>query len=127
MVTALILGCGVPLLSQSLVPNVAIAGATNARPEGVFEDEEWQVTVIRQNNSYLYESYDLKSEKSIELSGAEVSGTSQRRIYIWNNEGAKHQVVWQARDPNFVRVKIADASGVIILNRLLRRSEQCGR
>lgn len=121
---ALILGCGVPLLTQALDPSMAVAVAANAPPEGNFGDEEWEVTLVRQNNSYRYIGKKHQNESSrIELAGAKVSGNSSRRIYTWNNEGTKYQVIWQSKDPNYVRVKVVGNSGRTILNRLLFRTD----
>jgi hypothetical protein len=122
LATVLILGCAAPLTIQTLAPVVAVAGS--ARPEGSFQDREWQVNLRRANNSYQYQGVSLETGTSIELSGAKISGTSQRRIYTWNNEGTKYQVVWQSQDPDYVRVKIVGNSGKTILNRLLHRSEE---
>ncbi len=121
---AIIFGLATPVLTQSLAPTVAVAGSN--RPEGSFKDSEWQVTLHRQNNSYHYRGVSLETGTSIELAGAKVSGTSQRRIYTWNNEGTKYQVVWQSQDPDYVRVKVVSSRGRTILNRLLRRSEELG-
>jgi hypothetical protein len=123
---ALILGCGVPLLTQALAPSMAVAVAANAPPEGNFGDEEWEVTLVRQNNSYRYIGKKHENESSrIELAGAKVSGTDRRRIYTWNNKGTKYQVVWQSKDPNYIRVKVISNSGKTALNRLLTRVEGC--
>jgi hypothetical protein len=116
---AIIFGLATPILTQTLAPTVAVAGAN--RPEGNFGDAEWQLSLSRQNNSYHYRGVNIATKTSIELAGAKVSGTSQRRIYTWNNEGTKYQVVWQAGDPNFVRVKVVSSRGRTILNRLLPR------
>lgn len=124
LTAALILGCCVPLLTQALAPSLAVAVTANARPEGSFGDGEWQVTLLRQNNSYRYYGYNYKHKASIELGGARVSGTAQRRIYTWNNEGTKYQVVWQSKDPNYLRVKVISNSGKTVLNRLLQRAEE---
>lgn len=117
---ALILGLATPLLTQALAPVVAVAGAN--RPEGSFTDGEWQVNLIRENNSYRYQGINLDTGTSIDLAGAKVTGNSSRRIYTWNNEGTKYQVIWQSKDPKYVRVKVIGNSGKTILNRLLSRT-----
>jgi hypothetical protein len=121
---AVIFGLATPLLLQTIAPTVAVAGSN--RPEGNFKDAEWQVTLSRRNNSYHYRGISLETGTSIELAGAKVSGTAQRRIYTWNNEGTRYQVVWQAQDPDFVRVKVVSSRGRTILNRLLTRGEEPG-
>jgi hypothetical protein len=121
---AIIFGLATPLLTQSLAPTVAVAGSN--RPEGSFKDAEWQLTLSRQNNSYHYRGVNIETGTSIELAGAKVSGNSQRRIYTWNNEGTKYQVVWQSQDPDYIRVKVVSSRNRTILNRLLRRSEDPG-
>jgi hypothetical protein len=123
---ALILGCGVPLLTQALAPSMAVAVTANARPEGTFGDGgEWYVTLVRQDNSYRYIGQNHKNDSSIELAGAKVSGTDRRRIYTWNNKGTKYQVVWQSKDPDYIRVKVISNSGKTVLNRLFSRIEGC--
>jgi hypothetical protein len=118
---AIIFGLATPLLTQTIVPTVAVAASN--RPEGTFGDAEWQLVLSRQNNSYHYRGVNIETGTSIELAGAKVSGTSQRRIYTWNNEGTKYQVLWQSKDPDFVRVKVVSSRGRTLLNRLLRRIE----
>jgi hypothetical protein len=120
LASALMFGLATPLLTQALAPVVAVAGAN--RPEGSFSDGEWRVNLIRENNSYRYQGINIDTGTSIELAGAKVSGNSSRRIYTWNNEGTKYQVVWQSKDPNYVRVKVVGNSGRTILNRLLSRT-----
>jgi hypothetical protein len=121
---AIIFGLATPLLAQSIAPTVAVASSN--RPEGSFKDAQWEVSLSRQNNSYHYRGVSLETGTSIELAGAKVSGTPQRRIYTWNNEGTKYQVVWQSKDPDYVRVKVVSSRGRTILNRLLRRNEELG-
>jgi hypothetical protein len=121
---AIIFGLATPLLTQSILPTVAVAGSN--RPEGSFKDADWHVILSRQNNSYHYQGISLETGTSIELAGAKVSGTPQRRVYTWNNEGTKYQVVWQSKDPDFVRVKVVSSRGRTILNRLLTRGEGAG-
>jgi hypothetical protein len=118
---AIFFGLATPLLTQTIAPTVAVAGSN--RPEGSFKDAEWQLTLRRQNNSYHYHGVNIETGTSIELAGAKVSGNSSRRVYTWNNEGTKYQVVWQAGDPDFVRVKVVSSRGRTILNRLLRRTD----
>jgi hypothetical protein len=121
---AIIFGLATPLLTQTIAPTVAVASSN--RPEGSFGDAEWQVSLSRQNNSYHYRGVNIETGTSIELAGAKVSGNTQRRTYTWNNEGTKYQVIWQAQDPDYVRVKVVSSRNRTILNRLLRRIEGDG-
>jgi hypothetical protein len=128
LATALILGCGIPLSIQTLAPLVAVAGSTY--PEGSFEGQGWQqVTLRRVNNRYNYRQFDLETETSIELSRAYVSaGTAGRRIYTWQNQDREYQVVWQAQDPDCIRVKVVvNNSGKTISNSLFYRIKKSGK
>jgi hypothetical protein len=121
----LIFGVATPLLTQAITPMAAVARANN--PDGAFGDREWTISVYYQNNTYTYNGYNLQTDKSISLSGATVSGDSNRKIYTWNNGGTRYQVTWQRRDPNFIRVRVITPSGKEVLNRLFaRRSEEGG-
>jgi hypothetical protein len=127
LATALIWGCAIPLSIQALPPVVAVAGSTY--PEGSFEGQGWQqVTLRRTNNRYNYRQFDLETETSIELSGAFVSGTAGRRIYSWQNQDKEYQVVWQAKDPNCIRVKIVVSnSGKTISDSLFHRIKKSSK
>jgi uncharacterized protein (DUF58 family) len=115
----LIFGLATPLLTQALAPMVAVARANS--PDGAFGDREWTISVYYQNNAYTYSGYNYRTDKSINLSGATVSGDNNRRIYTWNNSGTRYQVTWQRRDPDFIRVRVMTPSGKEVLNRLLAR------
>ena len=60
------------------------------------------------------------SYNNINLSGAVASGTKQRQVYTWNNNGMKYQVTWKPSDPNFIRLQVTQPNGKLILNRLLK-------
>jgi hypothetical protein len=114
-----VLGLTTPLLMQATTPLVATARVIG--PDGDFFDREWNISVYYQNNSYHYTGYNRRTGRSIELSGAVVSGDRQRKVYTWNNDGTWYQVIWQPQDPNYIRVRVI-ASGREVLNRLLPRA-----
>jgi hypothetical protein len=120
----LIFGLATPLLTQAITPMVAVAEVKSL--DGAFVDREWTISVYHENNTYRYRGYNLQTKKSIELSGALVSGDRQRRIYTWNNQGTKYQVTWQRQDPDYIRVRVITPNGKEILNRLLPRSVEDG-
>jgi hypothetical protein len=120
----LIFGLATPLLTQAFMPMVAVAQANNL--EGSFSDREWDVHVYYRNNSYRYRGQQRGSNRSIELSGATVSKEKDgsRKIYTWNNNGTRYQVVWQHQDPDYIRVRVTTPRGKEVLNRLLSRCQQ---
>ncbi len=125
LAAAVVLGLGMPLLAQVITPNVAVARID--RPDGNFEDKDWNVGLSYQNNSYRYRGLNLKSQTALELSGATISRTNQRKTYTWNNGGTRYQVVWQAQDPDYIRLQVIESNGSVLLNRLLSRTfaESC--
>jgi uncharacterized protein (DUF58 family) len=118
----LMFGLATPLLTQAITPMAVVARENN--PDGAFVDRDWTVSVLYQNNTYQYNGYNHQTQKSIQLSGATVSGDNIRKIYTWNNGGTRYQVTWQRRDPNFIRVRVLTPNGKEVLNRLLPRSEE---
>jgi hypothetical protein len=65
-------------------------------------------------------------DRPIRLPNAGISQDGSRRIYTWNNRGTRYQVVWQRRDPDFIRVRRVTApSGKEILNRLIQSGTEC--
>lgn len=120
----LLFGLATPLVTQAVIPMVAVAKANS--PDGSFVDREWTISIYYQNNTYQYSGYNHQTEKSISLAGATVSGDSNRKIYTWNNGGTRYQVTWQRRDPDFIRVRVITPNGKEVLNRLLPRSQEGG-
>jgi hypothetical protein len=116
---ALIFGLGTPLLADPIAPTIAVAQANG--PNGFFRDREWEIEISYAHNSYRYNGYNLRSESSIELSGATVSRDRQRKFYTWNNGGTRYRVTWNPQDPDFIRVQVKTPNGKEILNRLLPR------
>jgi hypothetical protein len=99
------------------------ARATNLN--GTFVSGEWIVDVSYNNNTYSYSGRNT-SGSSISLSGATVRRDGEKRIYTWNNGGTRYQVVWQSKDPDFIRVRVTTPQGREVLNRLMRRAEGDG-
>ena len=120
IILSTILGISTPAIIDMAIPNQAMAVKKFDYPGGEFTDKDWTVTLAFTNNSYYYYGENRKSNSNISLSGAVASGTKQRQIYTWNNNGTKYQVIWKPRDPKFIRVQVIDPQGKIILNRLLQ-------
>jgi hypothetical protein len=92
-----------------------------AFPLGSFKDEKWLISLSDENDGFHYRGEELATGESLHLTGAIVSGNSQRKIYTWNNGGYRYQIIWQPQNPNFIRL-IVSASNGEILNRLLRKA-----
>jgi hypothetical protein len=118
----LIFGLATPVLVQAISPTIAVAKVVS--PDGSFGDQEWNISVFQENNTYKYSGYNNRTKKSIQLSGATVLRDGQRKIYTWNNGGTRYQVIWQSKDPDYVRVRVTTPNGTEVLNRLLSRSEE---
>lgn len=114
---AVILGLCTPAITNLVINSPAIAAPQFA--QGTFMDDTWSVTLWFENNSYFYRGKNMKTGSSLLLSGATVTGNSQRRVYNWRNGPSRYQVVWQPNDPNVIRVQVFAPNGKQILNRLL--------
>lgn len=94
---------------------------SNSFPEGRFANSEWSLNLSRSNNNILYQAQSLKDSSSLNLENGRISGSSDRRIYTWNNGAYRYQVVWQPTDPDYVRLRVFTPSGEL-LNQLLSKS-----
>jgi uncharacterized protein YraI len=119
---ATILGLSTPILATSVHPTPVMAEQA-PKLDGIFADDQWSVSIIYRQNDYQYYAVNLKSRSEIKLSDAIVSGTHDRRTYNWNNGGIHYQVIWQQRDPSFLRLRVLSPNGKEILNRLLKHQE----
>ena len=121
---AAIIGLSTPTLFASFNPAPVMA-----QPEqklgGVFSDSKWNVSIAYDRNTYRYQAKSVSDKTGIDLAGAVVGGTRDRRTYTWNNGGTRYQAVWQKKDPDFIRVRVLSPSGKEIFNRLLKRQEDC--
>ena len=121
---AAIIGLATPTLFTSLNPAPVMA-QSETKLGGVFSDNKWTVSIAYDRNTYRYKANRIGDKTGIDLAGAVVSGTRDRRTYTWNNGGTLYQAIWQNKDPDFIRVRVLSPSGKEILNRLLKRQEDC--
>lgn len=120
---AAIIGLSTPTLFASFNP-APVMGQPEQKLGGVFSDNKWNVSIAYDRNTYRYKANSIGDKTGIDLAGAVVSGTRDRRTYTWNNGGTQYQAVWQKKDPDFIRVRVLSPSGKEIFNRLLRREEE---
>jgi hypothetical protein len=118
---ATIIGLSVPTIVTTLSPTTVMA--QEQKLNGVFGDDRWTVSVFYEQNAYRYRSSSTSNKTGIDLSGATIGGTRDRRTYTWNNGGTRYQAIWQQRDPDFIRVRVLSPKGTEIFNRLLKRQE----
>lgn len=123
-VALLIFGLATPLVATAMTPMVAVAKTSSL--SGTFGDRQWTISIYRQNNVYRYQGYNIQTKKSIDLSGAILSGDQHRKMYTWNNQGTKYQVTWQTKDPDYIRIRVIGPNGKEIFNRLIPRSVEYG-
>lgn len=115
-----ILGLSAPAIADVALNTPALAQARS--PMGMFQDNEWSVTLSYSDNVFNYYGRNLKTGSSMSLRGAKVGGNSQRRVYTWNNGDHRYQVAWQPSDSGVIRVQVFDGRGKQVLNRLLYRT-----
>ena len=121
---AVMIGLSTPTLLASFNPAPVMA-QSEQKLGGVFSDSKWNVSIAYDRNTYRYQANRIGDKTGIDLAGAVVGGTRDRRTYTWNNGGTRYQAVWQKKDPDFIRVRVLSPSGKEIFNRLLRRQEEC--
>jgi hypothetical protein len=119
IILSAILGISTPAMIDMAIPHQAMAVQKFNYPKNTFSDQEWTVTLKFTNNSYQYYGRKTSNGSSINLSGAVASGSHERQIYTWNNNGTKYQVTYRPNDPNYIRVQVIDR-GKVVLNRLLQ-------
>ncbi len=119
---AAVIGLATPAFLTSFNPAPVMA-QSEQRLDGAFSDNKWNVNVAYDQNAYRYKASRIGDKTEIDLAGAVVGGTRDRRTYTWNNGGTRYQVTWQKKDPNFIRVRVLSPNGKEIFNRLLRREE----
>jgi hypothetical protein len=119
---ATIIGLSTPVLVGSLNPIPVMA--QEQKLNGVFGDDQWTVSVFYEQNAYRYKAMSIGDKTGIDLSGATIGGTRDRKTYTWNNGGTRYQAVWQKKDPDFIRVRVLSPRGNEIFNRLLKRQEE---
>ena len=120
IILSAILGISTPAIINMAIPHQAMAVQKFNYPNNTFSDQEWTVNLKFTNNSYHYNGKHIPKGSSINLSGAVASGTHERQVYTWNNNGTKYQVTYRPNDPNYIRVQVINPKGKIILNRLLQ-------
>lgn len=119
IILSAILGISTPAMIDMAIPHQTMAVQKFNYPKNTFSDQEWTVTLKFTNNSYQYYGRKISNGSSINLSGAVASGSHERQIYTWNNNGTKYQVTYRPNDPNYIRVQVIDR-GKVVLNRLLQ-------
>ncbi|MBE9114412.1 hypothetical protein IQ249_00740 [Lusitaniella coriacea LEGE 07157] len=112
-------------LATPAIADIALTPPVMAQvpvPTGYFQDRTWAVSVGFDGQSFSYYGRNKQTGDAIELYGDRVTGTPQRRVYIWNNNGYIYQVAWRPSDPDLIRVQVFNPNGREILNRLLNRN-----
>jgi hypothetical protein len=112
-----------PALTLSIAP--ASIAAAPAKLEGFFMDSKVSVEVLSSNGYLTYRGTDLSTGKSILLKRVKIAGTAERRVYTWSNSGTRYSVIWQPKDPDYVRLQVISPNGATMMNRLLSREYGC--
>lgn len=111
----------VPTLSLAIAtPSIA---AAPAKLQGFFVDSKWSVDVMPSDGFLTYRGTDLATGKSLSLKRVKVSGSADRRVYTWSNSGTRYHVIWQPKDPDYVRLQVTQPDGKLVVDRLLSRQE----
>jgi hypothetical protein len=120
---AMLLNLSTPTLVSSTCTAAAMA-QEQQQLNGTFVDKKWIVSVFYDGKTYKYTAKNGNDKTGINLAGATIGGTSERRTYTWNNNGTRYQAIWQKKDPDFLRVRVISPRGKEIFNRLLQRLEE---
>ena len=119
---AAILGFSGPTLLETAMSHPAVAAPKYSYPTGSFSNESWSAVLTYENNTYRYKGEYIPKGTHIELVGASASGTHDRQVYTWLNNGLKYQVTWRPSDPDTIRVQVITSTGKVNLNTLLTRN-----
>jgi len=88
-------------------------------PTGAFQNSDWYVYLNVENDTYVYYGSSKNSDNALELFGAYISGSPERRIFTWYNGDYEYQVAWRPNDPTVIRLQVFAPNGSEILNELL--------
>ncbi len=120
---AICIGIATPAIAFTTVPNSVMAAPKN--PEGLYMERDWGVYLEFKGGTYHYRGTNNRTGKSLELAGASVNTTKNRRIYTWNNAGTRYRITWQPSDPDVIRLQVIAPNGQEQLNRLLNAEGGC--
>jgi hypothetical protein len=120
IVIAVILGASIPVIPDVAVLTPAIAAKTYDYPSGSFSNGTWFVDLTFRHNTYRYHGEYKPKGSSVDLIGATPSGSHERQIYTWQNNGLKYQVIWQPSDPSTIRLRVITRGGTVQLNTILQ-------
>lgn len=111
------LGITAPSIAFMTIPSSATAAST--QPQGSYADNDWSVDLEYKGGTYHYRAKNHRTGQKLELAGATLDSSGNRKIYTWNNAGTKYRVTWRPKDPDFIRLQVIDADGTERLNRVL--------
>lgn len=107
--------------NNRIILNAVMSPAASQDLSGQFSNNQWAVVVQQEGNSYRYTGTDLSNGNEISLSGGRISGTSERRIYTWDNGGYLYQIAWRPNDPNTLRLQVFNPRGKELVDSVLNR------
>jgi hypothetical protein len=115
-------GLSLPAVILPVMP--ASVAQSPEKLQGFFMDKDWGVSVSLDDGVYKYRGTNNHTNKSIELQKVKISGNNQRQVYTWQRGDTKYLVIWQPKDPDFVRLQVSE-NGRMLINRLLQREHGC--
>jgi hypothetical protein len=86
--------------------------------QALFVKDGWEVKISRDGNRFIYSGGE-NGKRGISLANGRLIKSGSKHVYKWNNAGTIYQVTWQPADPNFARVRVFDAGGNEIFNKLM--------
>jgi hypothetical protein len=117
------IGITTPTIAFTMLPSSATAALT--QPQGLYLDNDWSVELGYKDGTARYYGKNIRTGKKLDLAGATLSSSGNKKIYTWNNAGTRYRVTWQPKDPDFIRLQVIDANGTERLNRLLTVEYGC--
>jgi hypothetical protein len=118
-----ILGLSIPAVSLSFAPAATAQAPTKLQNifklQGMFLDSDWAIYLTLDNKGvHKYRGLNLKTNQSIELKQSKVSSNDLGQVYTWQNGSSKYQIIWQAQNPDFIRLQVFQ-NGKMTLDRML--------
>jgi hypothetical protein len=108
---------GAGILSLAIASTAIASDEMFQNGRGEFSDSRWSIYV----ECGVEGLYVKNGDRLLTLPGSpRVTYENGKKISTWSKAGTKYQAIWNAKDPNFVRLKVISSQGQLLTDRLLK-------
>jgi carboxypeptidase C (cathepsin A) len=113
-----IIGISTPVITAVAFSNLVSASPSFNHSKGKFSDGNWSMALEIQKKGYRNNRKNLQKGKNLKVLGkAEKSGNQQKQAYTSSRRNLRrYQLAFRPNDPNFIRLRVFNSEGKIILN-----------